>query len=90
MILKEVIQGLATGVEKGDVGKDTLIGAIKRAGLNEEQFMKIGLDIPDVITASASNFGKGLNAVSGTKKLFESIMGDDPSLKKLYTDKFGK
>ena len=50
--------------------------------------MKIGLDIPDVITASASNFGKGLNAVSGTKKLFESIMGDDPSLKKLYTDKF--
>jgi hypothetical protein len=90
MILKEVIQGLATGVEKGDVGKDALIGAIKRAGLNEEQFMKIGLDIPDVITASASNFGKGLNAVSGTKKLFESIMGDDPSLKKLYTDKFGK
>ena len=82
MILKEVIQGLATGVEKGDVGKDALIGAIKRAGLNEEQFMKIGLDIPDVITASASNFGKGLNAVSGTKKLFESIMGDDPSLKK--------
>jgi len=90
MILKEVIQGLATGVEKGDVGKDALVGAIKRAGLTEEQFMKIGLDIPDVITASASNFGKGLNAVSGTKRLFESIMGDDPSLKKLYTDKFGK
>ena len=90
MILKEVIQGLATGVEKGDVGKDVLIGSIKRAGLSEEQFMKIALDIPDVITASASNFGKGLNAVSGTKRLFESIMGDDPSLRKLYTDKFGK
>ena len=34
MILKRGHTNLATGVEKGDVGKDALVGAIKRAGLN--------------------------------------------------------
>ena len=90
MVLKEVIQGLATGTEKGVIEKDSLVGAIRRAGLTEEQFFKIGLDIPDVITASGSNFGTGLQTLSSAQKLFGNIMGEDPSLRKLYREKFGK
>ena len=90
MILKEVIQSIATGAEKGEIGKDALVGAIKRAGLTEEQFFKIGLNIPDVITASGSNFGVGLESFSSARRLFGNIMGEDPTLKKLYLEKFGK
>jgi len=89
LVLRDMLQALSKEYETGAIDKTALEGAIKRAGLSNEQFFKIAFG-PDVVTATTSKGGSVLGVASGFARYAKALAGEDPTLKKMYEAKFGK